>query len=122
MPLEQIPRERWQSFFREFSQIHETWICRLEIRAPYVGDVIKVDHMPLAGLDMEQRGGHTQMQIFLSVKDGIPSRHDIEEPTGVWLETTPEGADAAIRIENADGLLRLVLRSPMLPEQVDGPV
>jgi hypothetical protein len=46
--------------------------------------------------------------------------HTIIHPTEVSLEQTDEGADAALAIKSADGIMALLrFRSAVLPEMVD---
>jgi hypothetical protein len=64
--------------------------------------------------------GH-EILIMFGAKPNDHITHSISNPTTVSLEQTDEGADAALAIKSADGVMALLrFRSPMLPEMVDG--
>ena len=119
MPIREIPRTEWRSFFKSFSRAHDGWLCTLEVFAPALGAEIKTRGQPFEGIDIENRAGEERVQIFIGDRPNGHETHELEGATGVWLEEL-DGAVAGLRIEGRGGMARLWFRSPMMLEQVDG--
>ncbi|HKY42613.1 MAG TPA: DUF5335 family protein [Pyrinomonadaceae bacterium] len=122
MQTQEIPREQWPSFFDSFSRQHEGWLATLEVFAETVGAQPEAEELPFEGISLDAEDGELDSVIISFGKS--PSQHithTIHQPKHLWLQQTPEGADAALEIkagDNSNTLLRF--RSPMLPEFVDG--
>jgi len=86
----EVPRERWNKFFDEFSRQHEGWILSIEVLGSELG-AQKEATAPLVGI----------------------SAHIVNMPTRVWSREDGQ-ANEALEIESADGtktLLRFSRRS-----------
>jgi Family of unknown function (DUF5335) len=122
MQTQEIPREQWPSFFDSFTRQHEGWLATLEVFAESVGAQPEAEELPFEGISLDAEDGELDSVIISFGKS--PSQHvthTIYQPKHLWLQRTPEGADAALEIkaeDNSSTLLRF--RSPMLPEFVDG--
>ena len=123
MDTQEIPREQWKSFFDSFSRQHEGWLATLEVFADF-GAQPEAEELPFEGISLESNDGDSDSVIISfgrSPDDHVT--HTIQQPTQLWLQQTPEGADASLEIrakDNSNTLLRF--RSPVLPEFVDGVV
>jgi hypothetical protein len=117
----EIERKEWPDFFDAFSRRHEGWLVTIEILDKDLGDQIEVENKALKGIVAERKGDPRVIDIFVWNKPDEDSSHIIDKPTRVWVEETGEGADAAIEIESEDHATTLLtLRTPALPETVDG--
>jgi hypothetical protein len=117
----EIERAQWPDFFDAFSRSHEGWLVTIEVLDKELGDQIEVENKALKGIVAERRGDPKVIDIFVWNKPNEDSSHIIDKPTRVWVEETNEGADAAIEIESKDHATTLLkLRTPALPETVDG--
>ena len=117
----EIKREEWSDFFDAFSRRHEGWLVTIELLDKDLGDQIEVRDKALKGIVAERKREPKVIDIFVWNKPDEDSAHIIDKPTKVWVEETDEGADAAIEIESEDhGTTLLTLRTPALPETVDG--
>ena len=122
MSTQEIPREQWNSFFDSFSRQHEGWLATLEIFADTLGAQPATQELPFEGISLDADDGELDSLIISFGR--APDEHvtyAIHQPKHLWLQQTPEGADAALEIraeDNSNTLLRF--RSPMLPEFVDG--
>jgi hypothetical protein len=117
----EIERKEWPDFFDAFSRRHEGWLVTIEVLDKELGDQIEVENKALKGIVVERKGDPKVIDIFVWNKPDEDSSHIIDKPTRVWVEETDEGADAAIEIESEDHATTLLkLRTPALPETVDG--
>jgi len=117
----EIEREQWPDFFDAFSRRHEGWLVTIEVLDKELGDQIEVENKALKGIVAERKRDPRVIDIFVWNKPDEDASHIIDKPTRVWVEETDEGAEAAIEIESEDhGTTLLKLRTPALPETVDG--
>jgi hypothetical protein len=117
----EIERKEWPDFFDAFSRRHEGWLVTLEVLDEELGAQIEVENKALKGIVVERKGDPKVIDIFVWNQPDEDSCHIIDRPTRVWVEETGEGADAAIEIESEDHATTLLtLRTPALPETVDG--
>ncbi|HEV8371260.1 MAG TPA: DUF5335 family protein [Pyrinomonadaceae bacterium] len=122
METREIPRDEWRSFFDIFSRQHEGWLAKLEV----FGQELDVQHepreLPLKGISLTptvDKSTAIAIDLGKSAEDHV--KHAIIEPAHVWLLRTPEGANAALKIESADKTKTVLrFRSAVLPEFVDG--
>jgi len=124
MQTQEIPKSEWRGFFDRFSQQHEGWLATLEVLGADLGAQEEGRELPLAGVSLSSGGDESEaISIDLGMTPDKHVSHAISAPTGVWLEQTEEGANAALEIEVADGTKTLLrFRSPMPAEFVDGVV
>jgi uncharacterized protein DUF5335 len=124
MPTQEIPREEWRAFLDRFSRQHEGWLATLEVFDPDMGAQEEAHELPLEGISITSKDGESpQVAISLGKTSEDHVTHTIADPTRVWLEQTPAGANAALEIESADGTKTLLrFRSALPPEMVDGVV
>jgi hypothetical protein len=118
MPVREIPRSEWKSFFRSFSRVHDGWLCTLEVAAPALGAAVETIERPFAGIDVEGVAGDARVQIFIGGRPDGHEAHEVAGATGVWLEELDD-VQAGVRIEGPGTMARLFFRSPMRPEEVD---
>ena len=121
MKTKEIPKNEWPKFFDNFSRKHEGWLVTLEIFGLELGAQVQERELVLAGIvdDWDEIHGN-QIVIMLGEKPDDHITHSIGHPTQVSLEQTDGGADVALAIKSADGVMALLrFLSPMLPEMVD---
>ena len=124
MKTKEIPKIEWQQFFDIFSRQHEGWLVTLEIFGSEIGAQVEERGLAFEGIvdAGDDLRGH-EILIMFGAKPDDHITHSISNPTTVSLQQTDEGADAALAIKSADGVMALLrFRSPMLPEMVDGVV
>jgi hypothetical protein len=124
MPTLEIPSDEWKGFLDRFSRQHEGWLATLEVFAPEIGAQQEALELPLEGISAAMKDSEPRtIAISLGKTPEDHVTHTIVEPTRVWLEQTPEGANAALEIESADGTKTLLrFRSALPSEMVDGVV
>lgn len=122
MPTEEIPRSDWRTFFDRFSRQHEGWVASLEVMGPDIGVQEQASELVFEGISLSsQDAGPETIAINLGREPEDHVTHTIAEPKRVWLQRTPDGANAALEIESADEIKTLLrFRSALLPEMVDG--
>lgn len=120
MSTQEIPHEQWNSFFDSFSRQHEGWLATLEVLDATVGAQPEAEELPFEGISVDSHDGESVVISFGRSPDDHVT-HTIHQPKNLWLEQTPEGADASLEIKAADDSNTLLrFRSPVLPEFVDG--
>lgn len=121
MKTREIPKDEWMTFFDGFSRQHEGWIASLEVFGPDTGAQTEERALLLKGITAELRDGDgDSIQIMFGAEPDAHVTHSITRPLEVSLEQTEEGADAALAIKAADGVMTLLnFRSAVLPELVD---
>ncbi len=124
MATQEISRDDWTTFLDRFSQQHEGWLVTLEVFAPDIGAQEEARELPLEGISAALKDSEPKtIAISLGKTPEVHVTHTITEPTRVWLEQTPQGANAALEIESADGAKTLLrFRSALPAEMVDGVV
>ena len=116
---EEIPREQWSSFLDAFSRQHEGWLATLEVFDKTIGAQAEAEELPFEGISFDNGKSGSIIIMLGDLPDHVT--HTIEQPRHLWLQLTPQGADAALEIQAADESNTLLrFRSPMLPELVDG--
>jgi hypothetical protein len=122
MKTKEIPINEWPKFLDNFSRKHEGWLVTLEILGTELGAQVQERELTLAGIVDEWDEIHgNRIVIMFGEKPDDHITHSIERPTQVSLEQTDGGADVALAIKSADGVMALLrFLSPMLPEMVDG--
>jgi hypothetical protein len=122
MATQEIPRAQWNSFFNSFSRQHEGWLATLEVFADAFGAQQEAEELSFEGISLDSENGESDSVIISFGRSAAEHvTHTIHEAKHLWLQQTPEGADAALEIraqDNSNTLLRF--QSPMLPELVDG--
>jgi hypothetical protein len=124
MKTREISRSEWPEFFDSFSRKHEGWLVTLEILSSQIGAQLEERELALEGIVAEwDEVKGDEIAIMLGAKPDDHITHNISRPTQVSLEQTDEGADVALAIKSADGVMALMrFRSALLPEMVDGVV
>ena len=112
---EQIAKEQWADFLKDFDRQHQGNEARIEIMGRELGDQEEADWLPLSGISYDTH----RDQIIVSV-GGMSSRypahltHMISEPTQVMVTEHPEGVLDAILIVASDETKTLVhFRHPL---------
>jgi hypothetical protein len=115
-----IDRSEWTNFADAFSRLHDGWLVSVAFED---GSAPRryVDHdVPLRGVVAELDDDISSMMVFTG--DTAPhATHFVGHATGLEIEETPDGADAALTITDESGARTILeFRSPMRPELVDG--
>ena len=124
MKTKEIPKNEWPRFLDNFSRKHEGWSVTLEILGTELGAQVQERELALAGVVDEWDEIHgNRIVIMFGEKPDDHITHSISSPTQVSLEQTDGGANVALAIKSADGVVALLrFLSPMLPEMVGGSV
>ena len=124
MKTKEIPKKEWPKFFDSFSSKHQGWSVTLEIFGTELGAQVQERELALAGIVDEWDEIHgNRIAILLGEKPDDHITHSIERATEVSLEQTAGGADVALAIKSADGVMALLrFLSPMVPEVAHGSV
>ena len=124
MPTQEIPRDEWKTFLDSFSRQHEGWLATLEVLGPDIGAQQEAHDLPLEGISATSKDTVPEtIAISLGKTPEDHLTHTITEPNHVWLEQTPQGANAALEIESADEVKTLLrFRSALPADMVDGVV
>lgn len=124
MPTEEIPRDEWATFLDKFSRQHEGWLATLEIFGTDIGAQQEARDLPVEGISLSsQEGAPEAITISLGKSAADHVTHTISNPSRIWLEQTPQGANAALEIESADDVKTLLrFRSAQPASMVDGAV
>jgi hypothetical protein len=124
MPTREIQRDEWKTFLDTFSRQHEGWLATLEVLGPDIGAQQEAGDLPLEGITATSSDGKSQaIAISLGKTPEDHVTHTITEPTRIWLEQTPQGANAALEIESNDNTKTLLrFRSALPAAMVDGVV
>ena len=124
MPTQEIPRGEWPTFLDRFSRQHEGWLATLEVLAIDIGAQEQARDLPFEGITANSRDSTPEtIAISLGKNPEDHVTHTISEPTRVWLDQTPAGANAALEIESADKVKTLLrFRSALPADMVDGVV
>jgi len=119
MKTNEIPKNEWPKFFDNFSSKHQGWSVTLEIFGTELGAQVQERELALVGIVDEIHGN--RIVIMFGERPDDHMTHSIERATEVSLEQTDGGADVALAIKSADGVMALLrFLSPMVPEMVDG--
>jgi len=119
MKTNEIPKNEWPKFFDNFSSKHQGWSVTLEIFGPELGAQVQERELALVGIVDEIHGN--RIVIMFGERPDDHMTHSIGHATEVSLEQTDGGADVALAIKSADGVMALLrFLSPMLPEMIDG--
>lgn len=116
----EILRRDWAEFFDGFSRRHRGWLATLEEIGPEIGAQTSARQLAFEGIVAEP-GRSRELTLLLGKGTDEHLEHPIGNPQRVWLETFPDGAEAALGIESAGGR-KTVLSFPaaMPSEMVDG--
>lgn len=121
MQTQEIPHEQWNSFFDSFSQEHQGWLATLELFSTEMGAQEEAHELPFEGISLSTESAQTEsvvISLAQTTRDHVS--HKIDQPTHVWLQQTPEGADASLEIEADDSSKTLLsFRSPIRPDFID---
>src|SRR5437867_11317809 len=103
MSTQEIPRDEWNNFFNQFSRQHEGWLATLEVLGPDIGAQEEAHELPLEGISHASESSESDtIAISLGKTPADHVTHTIEQAQHVWLETTEEGANAALEIESKE--------------------
>ena len=123
MPAREILREDWAPYLDSFSRVHQGWLTTLEVVHADTYAIEAIDK-PLIGITAE-RTDHDEYAIAILLGGRADDRltHIVREPYRMEVELTPDGADAGLNIEVADGTrIRLRFRAAARAESLDGVV
>jgi hypothetical protein len=118
----EVPRERWNLFFDEFSRQHEAWIASFEILSPTIGAQTQGEDLPFAGITADFKDAENAVSVLLGTSPDDHVTHVVTAPKRVMLERieTPMGDEEVLEIESADETKMLLrFRSLELPKAVD---
>lgn len=114
----EIPRDEWQRFFDDFSNLHVGWLVNLEVLDNETGSGLEACAMPLDGVMADRRSGDDTVTILLG---DSPERHmakSIEHATHVRLQQSDDGVDKTLQVES-DESTALMHFYGQIPEMAD---
>ena len=115
-----IDRSEWASFADAFSRRHDGWLISVALEEGSAPRQYVTHDVPLRGVVAEMDDDNSSMMVFTG--DTAPhATHIVAHATGLEIEETGDGADAALTITGDSGRRTILeFRSPMRPELVDG--
>jgi hypothetical protein len=112
---DEIKREIWAKYFKEFSKRNEARSTILEVFGE-IGAQPEERHLPLAGVSVEDSGKDApRIEIMLGGDDPRHLTHTITRVKRVMRKLGADGRDEAIEIEDAGGA-KTVLQFEALTE------
>ena len=102
MSNQEIPREQWDQFFKDFSRQHEGEPISIELLGLELGDQPLTECTPLVGISCDTKGSRAgAIEIMAGDDPESVMTHIIGHPTHVRVAGA--GIDQAIEIEAAEG-------------------
>jgi len=125
----EIPRDEWYSFSDRFSRTHRGWLVTVSVdradprtRSPQLAAESRpyvVRNVPLGTLAAVPNPHGTS--FVLQTSDRGRTRILVEQPRRLRLQTTDEGAEAALCIDADNGrTMRIAFRVVARPETTNG--
>jgi hypothetical protein len=115
-----IDRSEWTNFVDEFSRRHDGWLISVAMEEGSAPRRYVAHDVPLRGVVAELDDDISSMMVFTGYTTPHAT-HFVTQATGLEIEETGEGADAALTITDESGARTILeFRSPMRPELVDG--
>jgi hypothetical protein len=118
MRIIDIPRHAWTEQVNAFTAVHEGRLVSLDVDGS-AGTQHQIDDLPLLGISTDR--AHDDGTITVSIARGRDHfSHTIPGVSRIYLQTSDDGAAAALVFESAGGVkTRLRVRSAVLPASVD---
>ena len=120
MTTQVIPREEWKEFLDSFSGRHDRWLVSLEVDNTLEREQLEAHQMALEGITADLKDGESTISISVGMTPHERLTHAVHDPVQVEVERTREGAEKELRIEGREGTTVVRLRSPVMPETIDG--
>ena len=108
MQTVEVPADDWSRALDEFSVSHEGTSISLELLAPALGAQPQIRGLPLLGITAETGTHESTIIIAAARPNGEHITHVIRSPTHVRIERSPDGADLALQVESADGIVAIL--------------
>ena len=102
----EVPRERWNKFFDEFSRQHEGWILSIEVLGSELGAQEEAT-APLVGISADLKDNENRINVMTGDGRTAHLTHIVNMPTRVWSREDGQ-ANEALEIESADGTKTLL--------------
>ena len=121
--IQTIPQDQWSAVCEDFASRHRGWLARVMIVSDKAAGTdeqeLAVD-VPLRAILVDGRGPDARIRILAGEVEG-PVAYPIPHPRAVMLEHRPDGSEAGLRIDDAEGARTLVrFRVIADPETLDG--
>jgi hypothetical protein len=122
MSAHEVPITRWSEFLDQFSREHRAWLATVDRRRPGSLEHVEAIERPLASVVPH---GPTRRIERIEIRfQGDPQTREpiqINDPTVVRVEMTPQGVARGLEIVDGDGeCTRIRFRAAPLPEMLDG--
>lgn len=115
-PIDEVPRERWRSFFKALSQSHEGWLATLNIFERGRRAQALVHDGPFQHMSLDEEA-ECIVITFIAESDARFT-HIVEAPNSVLVEV--DGVEKAILIDSKTGTTEVRFRSALPTEMADG--
>jgi hypothetical protein len=123
MTTQVIPRAEWKDFLDSFSGRHDRWLVSLEVdNTDNTAETEQVEahQMALEGITADLKDGESTISISVGMTPQERLTHAVRDPVQIEVQRTREGAEKELRIEGREGTTVVRLRSPVMPETIDG--
>jgi hypothetical protein len=120
MPLHHLPQRDWPGFLEAFALQHYGWMCSIEVADSSSAAPHRIaSDARLLGVALEN---DPTARVLMSIQsDGKQIEHSVQQPCEILEEKTAEGISSGLQVRSSQGsTARLVFRSPIAPELVDG--
>jgi len=121
--IQTIPQDQWSEVCAGFASRHRGWLARVmmvsDTDAATEEQELAVD-VPLRAILVEGQGADARIRILAGEVDD-PVAYPVPHPRVLMLEHRPDGSEAGLRIDDAEGARTLVrFRVIADPETLDG--
>jgi hypothetical protein len=118
----EISLDQWQSFFNDFTQLHQDEHVNVEtIRQGQSGARSRLCDLPLLGIvAANPKPGQDQwIEVLARDPSGAPAAHAIVNPSRVRLAEEDDHA-VALQVESADGSITMIRFEPPRENMPEG--
>jgi hypothetical protein len=116
MTNQEIPQDRWEQFFEDFSNQHEGQPVRIELMNRDIGDQPFADAAPLLGISCDTKGSRAgSIEITAGEDADSLVSHVIDRPAHVRLATGDQADTIEIQSDNESTVLIQLMQQKGLP-------
>lgn len=122
MSAREIPMTLWSEFLDEFSRQHRAWLATVDRVRPDAPSQTEAIERPLASVK-PQLAARRIARIEIRFQGDLHTRApiQIDEPTSVRVDETPDGVAWGLEIVDENGeCTRIRFRAAPVPETLDG--
>lgn len=108
---DELPRDRWRTYFDDLSRRLATMQATVEIDGPDLGAQVQAEDLVLSGISYDDRDD----VLVVGLSPGGPTEsleHLVSSPKRILVESSDAVLPSAIEVEDAEGVRTLVRLQP----------